>query len=63
VKVHDTQVVVNVDDIIEYTANAHLSTETSGNGEESSYSPDALLDYMSGMHLKMGIPRQTFVMF
>jgi hypothetical protein len=40
VTVHDTQEVVNGDIIIEYTSNAHLSTDTSGNGKESSFSPD-----------------------
>jgi hypothetical protein len=40
-KVRDTQEEVNVDDIIEYTEKAHLATATGGNGEESSYSPDA----------------------
>jgi hypothetical protein len=57
VNVHDTQEVVNVDNIIEYTANAHLSTETSGNGEESSYSLDASLAHISGITLAGGSPR------
>jgi hypothetical protein len=62
VNVHDTQV-VNVDNIIEYTVNAHLVTETTGNVEESSYSPDALLAHMSGITPTGGSSQVDIFMF
>lgn len=49
VNVHNTQEIVNVKDFIEYKANAYLDTDPSGNGEESSYSPDEILARMSGI--------------
>jgi hypothetical protein len=47
VNIHDTQEVVNLDDIIEYTTNTHVSVENSGEGEEL-YAPDTPLAHMSG---------------
>jgi hypothetical protein len=47
VNIHDTQEVVNLDDIIEYTANTHVSMESSGDGEEL-YAPYTLLAHMPG---------------
>ena len=48
VNIHDTRDVVNLDDILEYTASAHVTMGSTEIGEESSYTPDLLLAHMSG---------------
>lgn len=48
VNTHDTRDVVNLDDILEYTASAHVTMGSTEIGEESSFTPDLLLAHMSG---------------
>ena len=55
VNTHDIRDVVNLDDIIEYTASTHVTMGSNETGEETSYTPDMLLAHMSGRTSSEGI--------